>query len=100
MKKLFFNYIHFKNLFFFFFFICIITPFISLVICLSLAINGAWGELPNFEELENPKSNLATEIISADNTIIGNYFYENRTHVEFKDLSLHLINALIAKDNC
>ena len=77
----------------------IIIPFLALFLCLFLASQGVWGELPNFQELENPQTNLATEIISADNKLLGKYFYENRTHVEFEDLSPDLISALIATED-
>tara|TARA_B100001250_G_scaffold259548_1_gene223504 strand:+ start:10494 stop:12635 length:2142 start_codon:yes stop_codon:yes gene_type:complete len=64
-----------------------------------LASSGSWGDLPNFQELENPKTNLATEVFSSDNKILGKYFYENRTHVEYDNLSPYLINALIATED-
>ena len=79
--------------------LCVIVPFLVLGFCLFLASSGAWGDLPDFHELENPETNLATEIISADNKILGKYFYENRTHVEYSDLSPDLINALIATED-
>ena len=52
--------------------------------------------MPTFEDLENPNTNLATEIISADGQLLGNYYIENRTNVSFEELSPYLINALIA----
>ena len=75
------------------------SPIFTVSLCIILASKGIWGPLPNFEELENPETNLATEIISTDNKIIGTYFYENRTHVEYDELSPHLINALIATED-
>ena len=79
--------------------LCVAIPCLVLGICLFLASSGAWGDLPDFHELENPETNLATEIMSADNKILGKYFYENRTHVEYSDLSPDLINALIATED-
>ena len=79
--------------------ICVFTPLLVVLLCVFLAANGWWGVLPKFQELENPESNLATEILSTDNEVIGKYFYENRTHIEYKDLSPHLINALIATED-
>ncbi len=99
MLTSFFKHINFKKLFIFGGILCFFTPFIMLFTCVMLAVNGNWGELPDFEELENPQSNLATEIISSDNTLIGKYFYENRTHIEFDNLSKDLINALIATED-
>lgn len=65
-----------------------------------LASVGAFGEMPTFEELENPSSNLASEIISSDGKTIGKlYLNENRTPVKYEDLSQNLIDALIATED-
>ena len=64
-----------------------------------LAANDYLGALPTFEELENPNSHLATEIYSSDGKILGKYFKENRTNIIYKDLSLHLVNALVATED-
>src|SRR5690554_1694172 len=65
-----------------------------------LASGGTFGEMPTFEELENPSSNLASEIISADGKTIGKlYLNENRTPINYEDLSSDLINALIATED-
>jgi penicillin-binding protein 1A len=55
--------------------------------------------MPSFEELENPKSNLATEIISSDNKVMGKYFIENRSNIHYQELSPNAINALIATED-
>ena len=60
---------------------------------------GMFGSLPTFEELENPQSNIATEIFSADGQLLGNYFLENRSNVLYKDLSSNLVNALVATED-
>ena len=39
---------------------------------------GVFGTMPTFDELENPRTNLATEIISADGKVLGTYYIENR----------------------
>src|ERR1035437_6515284 len=67
-----------------------------LFLCISL---GIFGKMPSFEELENPKSNQATEIISSDNKILGQYFIENRSNVHFQELSPNVTNALIATED-
>ena len=77
----------------------IFSPIFLIIICMIAASSGAWGPLPKFDELENPKTNLATEIISSDNKVLGKYFYENRTHIDFSELSPNLINALIATED-
>lgn len=74
--------------------------FAVFVICgfgLFYGISNEWfGKMPTFEELENPSTNLATEIISADGKVLGTYYIENRSNVSFSELSPHLVNALLA----
>ena len=60
---------------------------------------GSFGALPTFEELENPQTNLATEVISSDGVTIGKYAKENRTPVRFKELPENLVNALVATED-
>jgi len=60
---------------------------------------GLFGELPSFRDLENPKSNLSSEIISADGAVLGTYYVQNRSNVTYKELSPSLIKALIATED-
>lgn len=72
---------------------------LSLFIGIGLVAAGALGDLPTFEEIENPKSNLASEIITSDGKVLGKFYKENRTHTEYEALSPHLINALVATED-
>jgi len=73
---------------------------VSIILLFLLASFGAFGEMPSFEELENPSSNLASEIISSDGKTIGKlYLNENRTPIKFEDLPENLINALVATED-
>ena len=61
---------------------------------------GALGEMPDFRQLENPNTNLATELISSDNKVLGKFhFGENRTPIKFTDLPKHLVDALISTED-
>ena len=60
---------------------------------------GIFGSMPSFEDLENPDSNLATEVISADGVTIGKFYNENRTSIKYKDLPKHLVDALVATED-
>ncbi len=74
--------------------------FLGLIFLVFLLVSvGAFGFMPTFDELENPRSNLATEIHSADQVLLGKFFYENRSNVHFEDLSPNLVNALIATED-
>lgn len=60
---------------------------------------GWFGELPPLEELENPKTFLASEIYSEDGVVIGKYYFQNRSNITYKELSPNLINALVATED-
>ena len=70
-----------------------------IVLLFLLAGWGVFGEMPTFEELENPETNLATEIFSSDGETLGKYYNENRTPVKFEELPDHLVNALVATED-
>jgi len=59
---------------------------LGLTTLFTLARFEVLGPMPTFDELENPQTNLATEIFSADGALIGTYFVENRTHLTFEEL--------------
>lgn len=76
------------------------ASFIGVVLLFFfLASLGVFGTMPSFDELENPNSNLATEIISADGVTLGKFFRENRTPITYEDLPQHLIDALVATED-
>jgi penicillin-binding protein 1A len=60
---------------------------------------GLLGSMPSFEDLENPDSNLATEIIATDGVTIGKFYNENRTPIKYADLPKHLVDALVATED-
>ena len=70
---------------------------ISIYGVFYLASIGYFGEMPDFRQLENPKTNFASEIISSDNKVLGKYYFnDNRTPIEYEDINPETINALIA----
>ena len=81
------------------FWIIVLGGFTSILLVFLLASWGIFGELPTFEELENPEKNLATEVISSDGVTLGKYAFKNRTPVGFSDLPENLVNALIATED-
>jgi penicillin-binding protein 1A len=60
---------------------------------------GWYGGLPNLEEIENPKSQLASVLYFADGPEMGKYFRENRNQVQYDRLSPHLVNALLSAED-
>ena len=72
---------------------------IAMVAFFFLASWGFFGEMPSFDELENPNSNIASEIISSDGKTIGKFAIQNRIPVKFKDLPDDLVNALVSTED-
>jgi penicillin-binding protein 1A len=74
--------------------------YFGLVLLIFLFFHGVarewFGPMPGFEELENPRTNLASEIYSSDGNLMGTYYIENRSNVEFRDLPPHLVEALLS----
>jgi len=75
------------------------VAFILYVYAVSANFLNLFGELPNLRTLENPKSELASELYSADNKLLGKYFRENRSPVDYEDLPENLIQALTATED-
>ncbi len=73
--------------------------FFTLILLFILISAEAFGPMPTFEELENPKSNLASEVISEDHKVLGTYFIQNRTFVSYDKISPNVIKALIATED-
>lgn len=71
--------------------------FLLLIILFFFCVaKGVFGTMPTFDELENPRTNLATEIISADGKVLGTYHIENRSNVRYAELSHYMPEALIS----
>ena len=91
--------IKYKNLVFIFW-LCFILFFTALITLFSFAAKGYLGKMPDLIQLENPKTNLATQIISADNQILGKYYFrDNRTPIFFNELPKNLVEALISTED-
>ena len=67
-----------------------------IVLFFFCVAKGLFGTMPSFEELENPRTNLATEIYSADGKLLGSYYIENRSNVRYAELSHYMPEALVS----
>lgn len=77
------------------FWVCYGVCVLAVVVFFTLLSCGAIGHIPSFDELENPKSSIATEVISSDGKPIGRFYVENRSFADYEDLSPHLVRALV-----
>jgi len=65
-----------------------------------LASIEKFGEMPDFRQLENPKTNFASEIISSDNEVLGKYYFnDNRSPIKYEDINIKTVEALIATED-
>ena len=81
------------------FWIVVTAPFALLLLLLLLTAAGLFGKLPSFEELENPKSNISTEIYSEDGQMIGSFYVQNRSYVDYDEISPNLVAALVSTED-
>jgi penicillin-binding protein 1A len=74
--------------------------FVIIFFC-AIELNFLWlfGYSPDMQDIKNPTMSLSSEVYYADGTLIGRYYKENRSPVEFKKISPNIINALIATED-
>ncbi|WP_418361139.1 transglycosylase domain-containing protein [Sphingobacterium detergens] len=78
----------------------IIIGIVALGFLFILSIRlGLFGKLPSFSDLENPKSNLASEVITDDHKVLGTYYVQNRSNVKYSELSPYLVKALVSTED-
>ena len=77
----------------------VFTGIISFTLFVFMVSWGWFGELPPLEELENPKTYLASEVYAEDGVLLGKYYLQNRSNTTFDELSPNLVNALIATED-
>ena len=71
----------------------------AFVLIILLANWGFFGKMPSIEELENPSASLASQVYAEEGTLMGKYYLEDRVNVKYKDISIHVINALVATED-
>ena len=77
----------------------IIITFPVVFVAVLLLLVWAFADIPSFEELENPESKLATQVLAEDGEILATFHIENRSYVAYKDLSPNLVNAAVATED-
>jgi len=69
------------------------------ILAFMLFLVWAFADIPSFEELENPDSKLATELIAADGETLSTFHIENRSYVAYDELSPNIVEAAIATED-
>ena len=73
--------------------------FLGLAAVVLLFFGLSFSNLPSVEQLENPKSELASVAIADNGEVFGRFYTENRVPVAFDSISVNVINALIATED-
>lgn len=78
-----------------------IAGFLAVTTMVLLANFGAFGKMPSLSDLENPSILQGSEVYAQDGTLMGKYYRDrgNRSNVKYKDISKHVLNALIATED-
>jgi len=78
----------------------ILIYFIILFFC-AIELNFLWlfGYSPSRRDIQMPNMRIASEVYTADGKLIGRYYKENRTPIEYKQLTSQTINALVATED-
>ncbi|MBP3440504.1 MAG: transglycosylase domain-containing protein [Tidjanibacter sp.] len=81
------------------FWVAVLVPSLAVIGFITATACGSFGSLPSFEDLENPKSNLATDIISEDGVVLGSFYVQNRSYADYEELAPALVQALVATED-
>ena len=76
-----------------------IGAFFLYLATVYLNIFNLFGDMPSLQLLDNPRNELASEVVASDNKVLGTYYLENRSPVELFEISPHVIDALIATED-
>lgn len=71
----------------------------SFILFLFLCNWGLFGKMPSIADIQNPTASLSSQVYAQDGNLMGKFYVEDRINVEFKDISKHIINALIATED-
>lgn len=81
------------------FWVLVLLPLLAVSVMVWATSRGYFGDLPTFEDLENPSNALASEVFSGDGELLGKYYFQNRTNIHYRELSPNLVNALKATED-
>ncbi|PAW93944.1 transglycosylase [Mucilaginibacter sp. MD40] len=79
----------------------IIFIYSIIIFFCSIELNFLWlfGYSPDMKDIKQPSMSLASEVYTADGKLIGRFYKENRSPVEYKAISPYIIHALVATED-
>ncbi|MCC8409200.1 penicillin-binding protein [Mucilaginibacter sp. UR6-1] len=81
-------------------YLVIFIYFVIIFFC-AIELNFLWlfGYSPDMEDIKTPTMSVGSEVYTADGKLIGQFYKENRSPVDYKNISPNLINALVATED-
>ncbi|HPR85944.1 MAG TPA: transglycosylase domain-containing protein [Prolixibacteraceae bacterium] len=76
-----------------------VSGVVAVFLLFFMIAQGWMGFMPTFEDLENPESLLASQVVSSDGVVLGTYFKENRSYVNYEELSPLLLKSLVSTED-
>lgn len=70
-------------------------PFVFFLVLLAIV----WIETPSNSELRNIQNQVASEVYSADSVLLGRYYTQDRTEVQYEEIAPVVFDALIATED-
>jgi len=81
-------------------YISIFVFFVIIFFC-ALQLNFLWlfGYSPSYKDIKKPAQRIGSELYTSDGKLIGRYYKENRTPVDFNEIAPGMIHALVATED-
>ncbi len=79
--------------------ILVIIILVSIPVALYFSVLLSPSSLPSDDELHRITNPEASEVYSSDGKLIGKYFIQNRKALTLKDISVYIVDALIATED-
>ena len=71
----------------------------AFILFLLLCNWGVFGKMPSIDDIQNPTASLSSQVYAQDGSLMGQFFLEDRTNVDYKDISPNIVKALIATED-
>ncbi|MEO8885434.1 MAG: transglycosylase domain-containing protein [Mucilaginibacter sp.] len=75
--------------------------YFTIIFFCAIELNFLWlfGYSPDMQDIKQPSLAVGSQVYYSDGKLLGQYYHENRSPVEYKDLSPSLVHALVATED-
>ncbi|HNL82460.1 MAG TPA: transglycosylase domain-containing protein, partial [Chitinophagaceae bacterium] len=72
---------------------------VAFVLFILLCSWGAFGKMPDLEDIQNPSASLSSQVYAQDGSIMGKYYLQDRINIQFKNIAQPVLDAVIATED-